>query len=90
MALLRKVNERNQITIPPQILRKLGVRRGDYVEIESKDHQIVLYPKTVEDRFSESDWGLLETIVKKQVKAKQYKDYKNLKGARSHLKKLIK
>ena len=86
MALLRKVNDRNQITIPPHLLKKLGVNAGDFVEIETKNHVIELRPKVVEDRFSKSEWALLETLVKKQVKKKEYKDYKGSAAARSHLK----
>lgn len=88
MALLRKVNERNQITIPPRILKKIGLGKGDFIEIDLKDHIIVLRPKVVEDRFSESEWRSLENLVKKQIRNKKYKDYKNIKGARLHLEKL--
>lgn len=89
MPLLRKLNDRNQITIPARILRDIGIGRGDFIEIDSKGHLILLRPKVVEDRFSESEWRLLEALVKRQIKKRQYKDYKHPEGARSHFEKLI-
>ncbi|RLI61842.1 MAG: AbrB family transcriptional regulator [Candidatus Asgardarchaeum californiense] len=37
-----KITRNNQITLPAEIRRKLGVKEGDYIEIVEKDGMIIL------------------------------------------------
>ena len=40
-----KVTRANQVTIPKQIVEKLGISRGDKLIVTLEDGKIVLYPK---------------------------------------------
>ncbi|MGQ4913813.1 MAG: AbrB/MazE/SpoVT family DNA-binding domain-containing protein [Candidatus Asgardarchaeia archaeon] len=39
---ITKITRNNQITLPAEIRRKLGVKEGDYIEIIEKDGMIIL------------------------------------------------
>ena len=47
---VRQVNERNQITIPPELLRQLAVRPGDLVHLSLQQGGILLQPVEVIER----------------------------------------
>lgn len=36
---IRKINSRNQVTIPRKMLEKLKARRGDYVKVKVNDKE---------------------------------------------------
>ena len=48
--LVRQVNERNQITIPPELLKQLAVRPGDLVHLSLQHGGILLQPVEVVER----------------------------------------
>jgi AbrB family looped-hinge helix DNA binding protein len=48
--LVRPINERNQITIPPELLRQLDVRPGDLMHLVLTNGGIVLQPVDVVER----------------------------------------
>ena len=50
--LVRQVNERNQITIPPELLKQLAVRPGDLVHLSLQHGGILLQPVEVVERKS--------------------------------------
>ena len=47
---VRQVNERNQVTIPPELLRRLTIRPGDLVQLSLHNGGIVLQPVEVVER----------------------------------------
>lgn len=47
---VRPVNERNQVTIPPELLRQLAIRPGDLVHLSLQNGGIMLQPVEVVER----------------------------------------
>jgi len=47
---LVQVREKAQITIPSKIRKALGIKEGDYLEIEIQEGRIVLIPKILVDK----------------------------------------
>ena len=47
---VRQVNERNQITIPPELLKQLAIRAGDLVHLSLQNGGIMLQPVEVVER----------------------------------------
>jgi len=78
--MVRRLTERNTITIPKEILKNIGSKPGDYFEITDDGHRIILIPKTVDDRFSEEEWKKLERIAEEKGKT-----YKSAAEAKKHL-----
>lgn len=76
-----KIMERGQVTIPKEIRDELGLKKGDLVEAERKDNQILITPKklgdkafqkvlAVMDRVNEKNKGVSEeTVVKYATQA---------------------
>lgn len=71
-----KIMENGQITIPKKIRDELGLKKGDLVEAEQKDNQILITPKklggkafqkvlAVMDRVNKKNKGVSEEIVVK-------------------------
>jgi len=89
--MLRHINQRNQVTIPPEVLEATGVHPGDYLEVTSKDGIIVLIPKNIEDKsLTNKEWDKLEEKVKRQREKKGYTSYTDIKEAKKHSKRLTK
>jgi len=42
---LVQVRKKAQITIPSKIRKVLGIREGNYLEVETEENKIVLIPK---------------------------------------------
>ena len=64
MALV-KVKEKFQITIPAPIRKKLGLKVGDYLELEESGDSIVLRPVTVVDKKRGEALERLERVLKR-------------------------
>ncbi len=64
MALV-KVKEKFQITIPAPIRRKLGLKVGDYLELEEAGGSIVLRPVAVVDKRKGEALEKLEKVLKR-------------------------
>ncbi len=47
---LVQVREKAQITIPSKIRKALGIKEGDYLEVEAEANKIVLIPKILIDK----------------------------------------
>lgn len=87
MARLLRVSDRHQITLPPMVLRDLGIAEGAYLSVETKDGKIILVPKRLEDEpLAEKDVELLDKLVKRERKAGRCTEYPNPGAARKHLK----
>jgi bifunctional DNA-binding transcriptional regulator/antitoxin component of YhaV-PrlF toxin-antitoxin module len=87
MSILRRMRNRNQITLPSKLLQAIGVSEEQALfSIEAKDGRIVLEPRQTEvEPFSEESWGQLDHLVQKQVKNKQFTQYEDGKKAKKHL-----
>ena len=91
MSVLRRLSDRHQITIPPKLLRDAGLPEGGRYSIQAEPGRITLEPKEVSDReLEEKDWKVLETLLKKQARAKEFTEYPNPQAAKSHLRRLRK
>lgn len=53
MTELLTVSARGQVTLPATLRRKLGLRGGDVLVLESKGKRIVLKPQAVFDRYDD-------------------------------------
>jgi AbrB family looped-hinge helix DNA binding protein len=87
---IRQINDRNQITLPPYILKSVGLKQGDFIEVEARETELILKPKSIDDVLTESDWNTLDKLVKKQIKAKEFKEYHSIAKAKLHLKRIKK
>ena len=47
---LIQVREKAQITIPSKIRKALGIKEGDYLEVEVEDNKIVFVPEVLIDK----------------------------------------
>ncbi len=64
-----KVIRNGQITLPKEFRDALGVKEGDILETEMKGNQMVLKPKILIDKISESEIELSEHGQKKVKEA---------------------
>jgi|GEM_PF-3829419 len=91
-AVLRTIGVKNQLTIPPWMVREIGGRSGDYLELlpRKQDHAILLRlvrPTPVTDEeYSEKDLAALRRLVDQQEAKGEYTRYDTLDGAIRHLK----
>ncbi|MBI1869793.1 MAG: AbrB/MazE/SpoVT family DNA-binding domain-containing protein [Chlamydiae bacterium] len=60
-----KISSKNQLTLPKDIVRSLGLRRGDLLSVRRLDNKIILVPQSFEDKYPED---LLERLEKKLSK----------------------
>ena len=59
---LVRMTTNNQVAIPASVVRRLNLQKGTYLQVEEKDHKIVMIPKRVVD---EEDFALYEKVIKK-------------------------
>ena len=86
MPKLRRLNDRNQITLPPSVLREAGVGHGALFSIDARDGKIILVPKkVVDDDYTQAELDALDRLVKRQLKAGAYTEYASPKEALKHL-----
>lgn len=86
MPKLRRINDRNQITLPPSVLRDAGAGPGALFSIEARDGKILLEPKRLaDDDFAAEDLAALDKLVRRQVKARDFVEYPDPLSARKHL-----
>jgi bifunctional DNA-binding transcriptional regulator/antitoxin component of YhaV-PrlF toxin-antitoxin module len=89
MKVLRQVNSRNQITLPPKVLKRARICAGDYIEIVGEEGRVVLRPTEISDKgLSDEDWDKLERLVKREIAAGAARDYDSVEKAKGHLRKL--
>ena len=71
MPTIMKISPQGQIRIPKHIMTTLGVERGDYLELDVEDRQIVLKPRKLIDPFQgwywTKEWQAMETDVDKEI-----------------------
>lgn len=82
--MIRQISPRNTITIPKEVLKRVGIEPGSFVEINTNGKQIILTPKVLEDPFSEEEWEKLEKIASESGKI-----YSTAAKAKKHIERLI-
>ena len=86
MATLRRISYRNQITLPPSVLREAGVGYGSLLSIDARDGKIILEPKEIVSKdFSGEDWEAMDRLVHAQVKAGEFREYAGPRQAKRHI-----
>lgn len=87
MVILKQIKRKNQLTIPSAILKRIGVKAGDYVAVEDSNGRIILNPRRIEERgLDDSDWEKLDKLVRQQKKKRQYNRFANFDDAIKSLK----
>lgn len=62
-ASVRQVSARGTITLPKEVLAELGAGAGAWFEVSTDGERIVLTPKQLEDRLTDTEWAKLETLL---------------------------
>ena len=75
MGTVMKISPQGQIRIPKNIMETIGIEKGDYVEVELKDNQIVLRPRKLIDPsqgwYWTKEWQKMEADVDKEIEKDQ-------------------
>lgn len=65
----RKIQRHRQITIPKEMFEKLGLAKGDFVELIKKDNRLVVVPQKLVDK--DQSWFWSEKWQEKERKAEK-------------------
>jgi len=91
--MVRPIGKRNQVTIPHQLLKRLGLHPGDFVNFVQEEKGILLKPVEVvekEEAWAKEDLDAMERLFKEQKHKKEYVSFSDTKSALSYLRKSIK
>jgi len=84
---LRQVNKKNQITLPNEICKKLGIHGGDYVKIQVVGNASVIVPIDISEKdFSLTEVKTMNADITRQIKSGESTKCKDLSSAKKHLK----
>ncbi|MFA5138655.1 MAG: AbrB/MazE/SpoVT family DNA-binding domain-containing protein [Elusimicrobiota bacterium] len=88
MPYLRRISERHQITIPPNLLAEAGIPEGALVSIVAEGGRIILEPKQLADpELEKEDWAALDSLVAEQKTSGAYAEFSDPASAKKHFKK---
>ncbi len=69
---IMKISPQGQIRIPKKIMITLGIEKGDYVEVDVEERQIVLKPRKLIDPsqgwYWTKEWQKMEARVDDEIK----------------------
>jgi len=75
MAAIMKISPQGQIRIPKKVMTTLGIEKGDYVEVDIEERQIVLKPRKLIDPsqswYWTREWQKMEADVDVEVEKDQ-------------------
>ena len=75
MSAIMKISPQGQIRIPKNIMSTLGIEKGDYVEVDLEEGQIVLKPRKLIDPsqgwYWTKEWQKMEADVDDEIKKHQ-------------------
>ena len=64
--MVEKLKGNNTLTIPKTILKHVGLKAGDYVEVTDDGYKIVIMPKIKEEDFTDEEWEKLEKLSREK------------------------
>lgn len=71
MSSIMKISPQGQIRVPKKIMEALGIEKGDYVEVELEEDQIVLKPRKLIDPtqgwYWTREWQKIEAEVDQEI-----------------------
>jgi len=71
MPAVMKISPQGQIRIPIKIMNALGITKGDYLEVDVKDSNIILKPRKLIDPsqgwYWTKEWQKVETSVDDEI-----------------------
>ena len=74
MSAIIKISPQGQIRIPNKIMALLGITKGDYVEVDVKDNDIILKPRKLIDPAQgwcwTKEWQEMEACVDDEIEKK--------------------
>lgn len=62
----QEIKERNTLNIPQFILKRVGLKKGDFVDVVDDGHKIIIFPTTENEFYSEDEWDTLKRIAKSE------------------------
>ena len=72
MPTIMKISPQGQIRIPNKIMNSLGITKGDYVEVDVKNSDIILKPRKLIDPsqgwYWTKEWQKMEASVDDEIK----------------------
>ncbi len=75
MATIMKISPQGQIRIPKKIMAMLGIEKGDYVEVDVEERNIVLKPRKLIDPsqgwYWTREWQEMEARVDEEIEKDQ-------------------
>jgi len=93
LTMIRPIGRRNQITIPPYLLKRFGLHPGDLVNFRQEREGILMKPVDVVERnqaWTKEDLDAMERLFEKQKEKKDYIRFDNSKSALKYLRKIMK
>jgi len=90
--LIRPIGRRNQVTIPNQLLKRLGLHPGDFVNFVQEGKAILLKPMEVveKEEWTKEDLDAMQRLFKEQKCKKQYIGFGDTQSALNYLRKIMK
>jgi len=79
----QKILNKNSIILPKEVIKHVGIKSGDFVQVTDDGYHIILTP--VLEEFTAEEWKKIKTL--NNLKGKEYKTIKNVKSHLSKLKK---
>jgi len=72
MPTIMKISPQGQIRIPNKIMKLLGITKGDYIEVDVKDNDIILKPRKLIDPSQgwhwTKEWQKMEAAINDEIK----------------------
>ena len=72
MPTVMKISPQGQLRLPKKIMNALGITKGDYVEVDVKDNDIILKPRKLIDPsqgwYWTKEWQAIEARVDDDIK----------------------
>ena len=71
MSIVMKISPQGQIRIPKKVMQTLNIEKGDYVEVEIEQGQIILKPRKLIDPsqgwYWTKEWQKMESEVDEEI-----------------------
>lgn len=91
--MIRPIGKRNQVTIPHQLLKRLGLHPGDFVNFIQEEKGILLKPVEVVEKegiWTKEELDAIDRAFKEQKRKKEYIRFSDASSAFKYLREIIK